>query len=230
MPADKNLMPIVLHQWEASPFCRKVARVLAHKNLPFTVQNYNGLRGAMAVRLSKVGKLPVLDVLGERVQDSTRIARFLDKHFPESPVYPTDAQERAVAELWEDWADEVLYWFEIQYRVMDPVALDKFVRLMCEGRPAAERAPIKMLLKFGGSVSIKAQGLGRMSNEAIDEEFRRHLDRIEQVLAVNEWLVGGAKTIADISVGSQLLEVVRTSHMRSEIESRPHLAAWIQKI
>ena len=221
---------IVLHQWEASPFCRKVAHALRAKNLPFTTIDHNGLRGLRALRLSKVGKLPVLDVQGQRIQDSTRIARYLDEAFPEHPLYPTDSRERALVELWEDWSDEVLYWFEGHYRLTNPVALNHFIGMMCAGRPTWEQHVLKALLKVGGSISMKAQGIGRMSPETVHAEFLRHLDRIDLCLADTGWLVGKCRTMADIAVSSQLLEFVRTSPERHLVLDRPHLGAWARKL
>ena len=71
------------------------------------------------------------------------------------------------------------------------------------------------------------QGLGRMKAENVEEEFIRHLDRIEQVLSQSEWLVGNSQTIADIAVVAQLGEVIRTSKKFSkEILNRPFIALW----
>lgn len=50
-----------------------------------------------------------------------------------------------------------------------------------------------------------------MKAENVEEEFIRHLDRVEQVLSQSEWLVGENQTIADIAVVAQLGEVIRTS-------------------
>lgn len=72
---------VVLHQWEISPFCQKAAKALRHKGIAFEVMNYNGILGAKVKGLSKVGKLPVLDINGQRIQDSTRIARYLDENY-----------------------------------------------------------------------------------------------------------------------------------------------------
>ncbi|PTU30880.1 glutathione S-transferase family protein [Stenotrophobium rhamnosiphilum] len=222
---------IVLHQWEISPFCQKVARVLKHKGLAYESINYNGVLGAKVGRLSKVGKVPVLDIDGHRIQDSTRIARYLDEHYPESPLYPLDPQQRAQAELWEDWSDELLYWFEVYFRLKDPVAIDQAVRIACEGRSAVERLPIKLTLKAGLGLQLFSQGLGRMQREDVESDFLRHLDRIETVLENSGWLVGEAISIADIAVGSQLIEVDRTSaRMRPELQNRPRLSAWMEKV
>lgn len=59
---------VILHQWEISPFCGKVRKVLHHKGIDFTVVNYNGLFAAKAKRLTRVGELPVLGFEDERVQ------------------------------------------------------------------------------------------------------------------------------------------------------------------
>ena len=68
---------IVLHQWLISPFCGKVRRILEHKKLVYTTVEYNGFKARKAKDLTEVGKLPVIDYDGERIQDSSDIAAFL---------------------------------------------------------------------------------------------------------------------------------------------------------
>lgn len=223
---------IVLHQWEISPFCQKVAKALRYKGLAYSAINYNGALGAKVQGLSKVGKVPVLDIDGKRIQDSTKIVRYLDEAYPDLPrLYPLDPLERAQVELWEDWSDELLYFYEVYLRVKDPVALDAAVSASCTGRPAYEQVVMKPLLKAALWMQVLMQGTGRMAEADVHAEFLRHLDRIELVLGQTGWLVGNAQTIADIAVGAQLGEVVRTSNlMRHEILGRPHIAAWLGKL
>jgi arsenate reductase-like glutaredoxin family protein len=33
---------VILHQWEISPSCGKVRKLLRHKGIAFSVRNYNG--------------------------------------------------------------------------------------------------------------------------------------------------------------------------------------------
>ena len=223
---------IVLHQWEISPFCRKVAKALRHKGLVFDTVDYNGVLGAKAPGLSKVGKLPVLDINGQRIQDSTRIVRYLDEAYPELPrLYPLEPLARAQVELWEDWSDEYLYWFEVYLRAHDADALEQAVAISTVGRPAFEGKILKPLLKTALTAQVYMQGLGRMAQADVEAEFIRHLDRIELVLAQTGWLVGAEKTVADMAVGAQLAEVVRTSAaMRPHILQRLHLAAWLKQL
>lgn len=223
-------MSVVLHQWEISPFCQKVARALRHKGIAFEAVNYNGVLATKVQGLSKVGKVPVLDIDGQRIQDSTRIARYLDDAYPQLPrLYPQDPALKAQVELWEDWSDELLYFYEIYFRAKDPEALNAAVDVAVQGRPSYERVILKPVLKSSLLAMLYFQGLGRMAAADVDAEFSRHLDRIESVLPATGWLVGSDRTIADIAVGSQLAEVVRTSkRMGPLILSRPAIARWLQ--
>ncbi|ENW81815.1 hypothetical protein F909_01499 [Acinetobacter sp. ANC 3929] len=223
---------VVLHQWEISPFCKKVARMLQFKGISFETVNYNGVLGAKVPMLSKVGKVPVLDINGQRIQDSTKIARYLDEAYPDLPLlYPTDPLQKAYVELWEDWSDELLYFYEVYFRVSDADALNHAVAISAEGRPKHEIVLMKPLLKAALNMQVKMQGTGRMAKADIEAEFTRHLERIELVLDQTGWLVGETKTIADIAVGSQLLEVVRTSKIWGpKINSYPHIQHWIQQL
>ncbi|ENW02635.1 glutathione S-transferase family protein [Acinetobacter beijerinckii] len=223
---------VTLHQWEISPFCQKVARMLKFKGIEFETINYNGVLGAKVPMLSKVGKVPVLDINGQRIQDSTRIARYLDETYPDLPrLYPLDPIQKAYAELWEDWADELLYFYEIHFRVSDADALDHAVAISAQGRPKHEVILMKPLLKSALSFQLKMQGTGRMAKADIEAEFIRHLERIELMLSATGWLVGEQKTIADIAVTSQLLEIVRTSKVwGAKINSYSNISAWIKQI
>ena len=223
---------IVLHQWEISPFCQKVSRMLRFKGLDFETVNYNGILGAKVPTLTKVGKVPVLDINGKRIQDSTRIARYLDEAYPDLPkLYPVHPLEKVYAELWEDWADELLYFYEIHFRINDAKALAAAVKIASEGRPVHEAVIMKPLLKAGLNMQLKMQGLGRMNKESIEQEFKLHLDRIALVLEQNHWLVGHQQSIADIAVGSQLLEIIRTNDkFGAEILSHSSIANWIDRV
>jgi len=125
---------IVLHQWSISPFCGKVRRILEHKGLAYEIVNYNGFRARKASGLSSAGKLPVLDYDGERIQDSSDIAAFLEARHPEQPIFPADPELRARAHFWEDWADESLFWFEAHQRFMYREARLEAAKALTEGR------------------------------------------------------------------------------------------------
>ena len=221
---------IVLHQWEISPYCNKVRRILAHKGLAYSARNYNGLQAAQASKLSPAGKLPVMDYDGERVQDSSAIAAFLEQKHPEKPVFPRDPVERAQCRIWEDWADESLYFYTVYFRWAKPETFRNTVALLCEGRPKWERWIFSLAAGPGMKRKISYQGLGRLPEARVEEQFFGHLDALETILAGRDWLVGDRMSAADISVAAQISEILRSGSMRDRVtQGRPRLADWLQR-
>lgn len=220
-------MAIVLHQWEVSPYCGKIRHILRLKGLAFETVNYNGLHALRARKLDPAGKLPVLDYDGERIADSSRIAELLEQRHPAPPLYPANAQQRALALLWEDWADEALFWFEVYFRVADPDALNATAALFCAGRPSWERLLIVPALRRDYRARLRAQGLGCLPEPEVDRLFGQHLDRIEASLDGRAWLVGDSISIADIAVQAMLAEIIRTSARRARILARPNICRWL---
>lgn len=218
---------IVLHQWEMSPFCNKVRRCLSYKGLDYSVVDYNGLLALNAAKLSKVGKLPVVDFDGHRVQDSSAIARYLDEKYPQKLLYPRESRALAEARMWEDWAGQSLYFYEIYFRMLDPVSLERGLDLIAKGRPAYERAILKYVFKTRYPRKLKEQGLARMPREEVERLFFDRLEDIEALLEGRDYLGGDAPNIADFSVVGQLDELVRTSELKPRILGYPRIAAWL---
>lgn len=221
---------IVLHQWEMSPFCNKVRRCLRHKRLDYEVVNYNGLLARNAAKLSRAGTLPVLDYDEQRVPDSPAIVAFLERKHPDPPLLPAAPEERAAAHVWEDWAAQSLYFFELRFRMLDPVALEKALDLIAAGRPSFERALLKVAFKLRYPKKLAQQGLGKLSDEEAERQLLAHVDALEAILTKRPYLVGGALSVADLSVAAQLDELVRTSRLAGEILARPHVKDWLARV
>jgi glutathione S-transferase len=221
---------IVLHQWDISPFCRKVRKILQYKSLDYSIKNYNGLLALKVSRLSKAAKLPVLEYEGEWIQDSSDIAEFIEKRHPQPVLFPSEPQELAQALLWEDWADESLYWYEVYFRFMDRQALQLTIPILCANRPKFEAWIIGSLAPNIYRQQLKAQGIGRLSSDRVEAKFFQHLDRFEVVLSQQPWLAGHELTIADIAVSAQLEEILRTSVLKDRILAYPKLANWLTRM
>lgn len=220
---------IVLHQWEMSPFCNKTRRCLSYKGLQYTTVNYNGLLARKAASLTPAGKLPVVDYDGQRLQDSSHIARFLDERHPQKPLYPKDRATLAKARIWEDWAGASLYFHEIYFRMLDPVSLERGLDLICAGRPRWERAVLKFVFKRRYPAKLKQQGLARLSRDEVERQFFALLGDLDALLAGRQWLAGDALSIADLSVVCQIDELVRTSDLAPRVLALPHLKDWYDR-
>ncbi len=221
---------IILHQWEMSPFCNKARRMLRHKNLAYSSVEYNGLLARKAASLTAQGTLPVLDCDGERVVDSSAIGHFLDRRFPDRPLWPTDPLHRAQVRFWEDWAGTSLYAYEVYLRMMVAGPLEKALDLICAGRPAWERAVLKQVFKRRYPKKMHSLGLGRLSPEQVETQFLQHLDDLEVILSSRQWLVGEALSIADMSVAAQLEEILRTSDLANRVRQRAAVMQWLGRV
>jgi glutathione S-transferase len=227
---ESGMPTVVLHQWERSPFCGKVRKVLRHKRIDFSVVNYNGVLGRRATRLSPAGQLPVLDFDGERVQDSSEIVAFLERRVPECPVVPPKPGQRAHALLLEDWADESLYWYLMASLLMgDPIALAEHIDMLCSGRPAWERIPVGIVVRRMYKQKLKAQGLGRLSPSCVQNRLCAHFGLLETLLTEGLWLVGESKSIADIAVSAQIDGMMKISLTSSRVLEYPHLTEWLAR-
>ena len=220
---------IVLHQWEVSPFCGKVRKVLRWKGLIYQTIDYNGLLATRAGRLSKSGKLPVLDYDGTRIQDSSDIVAFLEKKHPEPALYPSDPLDRAMAKLLEDWADESLYWYEVYLRVTYPEVLPKVVELLCNGRPSWERNIFSVVFRRSLLRQLRGQGLGRQDRKTVESHLFEYVASLDAILSTREWLVGSEKSVADAAVSAQLDEMLRTSVLAPRIREHAALMQWVKR-
>ena len=89
-----------------SPFARKVAMALEYKDLAY--EAVDGLAHANHARLIAVNpraEVPVLVDGGITVVNSSDIVDYLDRRYPEQPVYPVDLKARVEARALERLAD-----------------------------------------------------------------------------------------------------------------------------
>ena len=108
---------IVLYGPAIAPYTEKVVRALGLKKLPFELKEPESAEDYK--RWSpETGLLPVIEIDGERIADSTQILFALDEHFPEPPLLSRDPSVASRQRGLEDWADESFFWYWNQWRRM----------------------------------------------------------------------------------------------------------------
>ncbi|MBU6406866.1 MAG: glutathione S-transferase family protein [Alphaproteobacteria bacterium] len=223
---------IALWQFEVSPYCDKIRRILRLKGQAFEIREVT-IADAIAGKhkaISPTGKLPALALDGTVIVDSTAIAYALEARFPNPPLIPQDPKARALMHVIEDWADESLYFYEIAIRCgfpenaaqrgRDLTAHDKgFMKAIL-----ATQAP-KAVMK-----TAQTQGIGRKDKATILAETERHLDAIAGLLGDGEWLVGDRLTLADIAVFVQVSCFRPDTSVGAMIAKRPTVDAWLRRV
>jgi glutathione S-transferase len=166
---------ITLYGVELSTFTRKVRLALAEKGLEYRLEVT--AMGSPRVRaLNPLGKIPVLEHEGTVIPDSSVIVAWLERVFPDRPLWPSEPRALARALWLEEYADTRLR------EVTVPFFAERVVKPLFQGRDGDEEA------------------LGRVA-AARDETF----DYLERELGEAAFFAGGSLTIADVAVGAQLV-------------------------
>jgi glutathione S-transferase len=153
--------------------------------------------------------LPVIDIDGTRIGDSTRIIQQLERHWPDPPLYPADAEERRRALELEDFFDEQCA-HEIRRVMFDPYL--HHPDLMAEAT-GTDRRRGSQVLKVAFPVLDRAV----RSKYAINPETAARarelvlaaLDTIEAERGPSGYLVGDSFTVADLTAAAVFSPLAR---------------------
>ena len=229
---------IVLYQYPGlsgkvtlSPPCAKVHMTLAAKGLDYRIVNCFS-PGAVR-KLNPRGRVPILDIDGERLVDSTDILTELDRRFPDPPLVPDDPVDAARARMVEDWFDEVVYFYGVWNRFVHP---GNFA-LMKQAVFARMKAPLRWIAPWVGrrtaSARTHGQGVGTKEPGTIQREFEQCLDTVQTLLGEAEWIAGPRISHADIAATAYLDQYrlrQLTPNLAEAIEARPALVAWTERV
>jgi glutathione S-transferase len=189
-----------------------------HSLMPFTPRAMAFSRGD--------GTLPVLDLDGERIVDSTRIIEALERRFPERPLYPEDPAERRQTLELEDYFDEhaghdmrrVGFW---EFR--DERAYGSAFLTTDQGRlkRLAARAVIPLVFPVAWRYMNKRYDFTEETCERSRKALTAALDRIESERDGGEYLVGDRFTVADLTAAALLFPLAWPPEYPYEIPNPP---------
>jgi glutathione S-transferase len=98
-----------LWSWHLSPFAGKVRVVLAEKGMqPELVEIHPVKRPPRLRELNPLNRVPVLELDGTALRESTVICEYLDELEPQPPLWPTDPVLRAWGRTWLKYVDDEL--------------------------------------------------------------------------------------------------------------------------
>jgi glutathione S-transferase len=213
-----------------SPFVEKVARALSLKGLPFRAVD---LKSPLDLRRWNrvTGKMPVLEIDGERVWDSTFILRRLDALRPEPPLFAADAATAAAQRLLEDWSDEALYWYVMALR-WTPRNAAATTAQITQGAPAMLRPLLAPIISRQIGRMPRVQGLGRLPYEVLVREVEERLDDLVVVLGAHPFFYAERPSAADLAVYGQLHCGCSgpTPDFAARVAARPTLAAFMRRV
>lgn len=205
---------VILHNHPSSPFSEKIRLLLAYKQIPWwNVEQPVILPKPQVIPLTGgYRRTPVLQIGADIYCDTALVARRLNELKPEPPLYP--ASNSAAALAIEDWADHRLFWWAIL-----PVFKEVLPSLPPEFMDDRRR-----MLTFLTPEWIRAGAPHALS------QLQVSLDRLETMLAGQEFIVGDRFSIADAACYHPLWYAVTSPSLLSGIRERVHLFKWFKRI
>ncbi len=205
----------VLWQISISHYSEKARWALAYKEVDHVRRSpLPGMHIPIALWLSKGDSvtMPILELDGRTVTDSTAVIAALEDAFPEPPLYPADPAERGRALELEDFFDEelgphmrLLPFYEM---IQEP---EIFAQVASESVPGP-------LAKAQGFLGLYARTytsirFGANSEDAAADARARivaAMDRLEAELEANggDYLAGDGFSVADLTAASLFYPLV----------------------
>ncbi len=240
-------MTVVLWHIELSHYSEKARWALDYKSIAYELRvPMPGLHGARSMMLtrSKHRRLPVIELDGRRIGDSTAIIAALEAYQPEPALYPSDPTQKARALALEDFFDERLgpqmrrlvwhHTLQSTDAIVDSLFADR-----APGRARLLRATAPAVRPF----VRRDYGVSAESAEVAHGEVLAAMDRIEAELQPSGYLVGDRFSVADLTAAALFTPLIAPPHrpympatfpagvqtLREELTARPG-GRWIHEM
>lgn len=224
-------MTILLYHGWTSSASRRVRLFLEEKGLTYVSHEIDlatqQQHSPEYLRINPNGVVPAIVHNGQVVHESSTICEYLDDVFPETPLRPLDAYDRALMRNWVRYVDSLignLIRFNWRHRLQKKAAAmsDDELQQMIARVPSQERreAWLRVARK---PYTEEELDQARMNLQAM-------VGKMEEMMA-GGWLVGRQYSLADIAVVPFIVriheEIAPDSLTRS---THPNVAAWWEAI
>jgi glutathione S-transferase len=205
----------VLWQIDISHYAEKARWALDYKEVDHVRRSLlPGTHIPVALFLTRGAQptVPVLQMDGRAIGDSTAIIAALDAKFPDRPLYPSKPDERERALALEDWFDENL---GPHTRLLPFYELIQEPDLFAEVAAASVPGPLGKVKPVVGAYARGYTSLRWGANKGEDAERAREaivaaFDKLEAELEQGngEFLVGDRLSVADVTAASLFYPIV----------------------
>ncbi len=215
-----------------SHYSEKVRWALDYKRVPHHRRALIGgvhIPMAMMITRGRHYTLPILELDGRTIGDSTAIIAALEQRYPDPgrrDLYPADPEERRRALELEDLFDEQL-GPDIRRFVFHALRAerDTFDRLAASQIPAALRRYRRIAGAYGRAFTALRY---QTADERRADDARRGViaafDQLESELGDREYLVGGCFTVADLTAASLFYPIVMPPEGPLQLDPPPAVA------
>lgn len=215
-----------LYSQTMNPFTEKVICGLVLKGVEFARVDVSEVDEIKRLNPESQA-LPVLELDGQRVADSSRILQWLEELYPEPSLFSADPRSREQQQSLADWSDSSFAWYWNRWRV----ARDEHERAVASESPGLlTRIHQRVERKIGGESSDVIAASER--EQEILQEIASRMDDLVGFLGSRDYFYGSRPSVADISVYGMCL-IMREGPMPGSAEvlgDRPSLVQHANRI
>jgi glutathione S-transferase len=219
---------IELLQFRHSPYNEKVRWALDCKRVPHRRRSLlPGPHMATVRRLTGRTHTPVIVADGQALDGSAQILQWIESRWPQPPIYPADAAERAEALRIEQWFDTDLTP-RIRRAVLDALLRQPtaFAAVFGDGRSAAVRLAYACAVPLAAGLIRKGNGIDGPASVADGlRAAGEALDFVAARAGRDGYLVGTRFSLADLTAASTLA-VLAQPPASPMAAPQPHGAAF----
>jgi glutathione S-transferase len=187
------------------------------------VEDHSGFRRAPK------GKLPYIDDNGTIVADSTFIRFHLERAHGVDFDASLTGEQKAQAWAIEKMCEDHLYWVGVHARWMNDANFERGPAHFFDSAPALIRPLVKALIRGRVAKALRAQGIGRHTEQEIAELGIRDVEALATLLGDKRFLFGEAPCGADATVFSFVaaaLCLIADTPVRDAAEQHANLVAY----
>ncbi len=211
----------VLWHLEISHYNEKARWALDYKDVAHVRRAVTPALQEFTARRLRAGRtVPVLEMNGRAIGDSTRIIEEIERRWPEPPLYPAEPEERRRALDLEDYFDERCGHDLRRVLFSDNLAEPEKFLTMVYG---ADHPRIGLLKTVSPVFCRVVKRRFRIRPETVEqsrERVRAAFDELEAEVGPSGYLVGESFTVADLTAASILAPIVARPSSRTSSFSR----------
>jgi microsomal prostaglandin-E synthase 2 len=224
---------VTLYQFELCPYCHKVRAGLELKGIPYRTVEVNPMNKKELPPLPAGAprKVPVLEVDGSVIWESTDILGFLDGAVSGNVRYlPEDEVARKKTIEVEAWVDDTMTF------ALPTVIYGTWREAMTAAQVTARTSNYglvqNLLVRAGGSLimhQVSKRILKKRGKTDGHAWVNAEMDRFEAWLGDGPFVCGKELTLAD-AAAQGALTCIKDFPAFKELMKRPRLAAWYQRV
>lgn len=220
---------LTLYNWPTSTCSQKVRMVLAEKGLPFADYRLDSSRSENLsdwyLKLNENGVVPTLKHGSRVVIDSTVINEYLEDVFPQAPLVPADAYQRARMRVWRQFIDEV------PTPAIRIPSYNRYIRHKWQSL-SQEQFDAQVERRTVRKHFYRHMGRnGSSADEELDaiERLRETVTRMERALEHGPWIMGEQFTLADIGLIPTIVRMWDIG-LGDVWDNLPRVAGWFERL